>query len=241
MTDEHMSFVATVFAHIYELGSGKAYFLQGEGGTGKSYVFQILLANVHDKGDIALAVASSGLAALLLMGGTTAHSRFKVPVTNLNDKLNDMSLCHSPKQSSLAKVIRDTKLIVWYEVSMIDKHALDAVDRSFRDIMDNPTALFGGKVVVFSGDFKQILPTNSRGTPFASLEASFRRNSIWNEVKTVKLTKSMRLRGGSDDESIEEWAKTLVDIGNGTYPEQNIYGSPMIRLPDAMTKNWEID
>ncbi|RLO12636.1 hypothetical protein DYB28_012722, partial [Aphanomyces astaci] len=60
MTDEHRSFVATVLAQIYEHASGKAYFLQGEGGSGKSYVSQILLAKVRDKGDIALAVASSG-------------------------------------------------------------------------------------------------------------------------------------------------------------------------------------
>ncbi|ETV75935.1 hypothetical protein H257_09895 [Aphanomyces astaci] len=196
MTDEHRSFVATVLAQIYEHASGNAYFLQGEGCSGKSYVSQILLAKVRDKGDIALVVASSGLAALLLMGGTTAHSRFKIPVTTLNDK----SLCHIPKQSSLAKIIRDTKLIVWDEVSMIHKHALEAVDCSIRDIRDNPTALFGGK-----------------------------------------LTKNMRLRGGSDDASIEEWAKTLADIGNGTYPEQEIYGSPMIRLPDAIARNWETD
>ncbi|ETV79835.1 hypothetical protein H257_07051 [Aphanomyces astaci] len=198
MTDEHRSFVATVLAQTYDHASGKAYFLQGEGGSGKSYVSQILLAKVRDKGDIALAVASFGLVALLLMGGTTAHSRFKIPVTNLNDK----SLCHIPKQSSLAKIIRDTKLI--------------AVDRSLRDIMDNPTALFGDKVVVFSGDFKPILPIILRGTPSATVEASFRRSSIWNDVKIVKLAKNMRLRGGSDDGSIEEWAKTLVDIGNGT-------------------------
>ncbi|KAF0742356.1 hypothetical protein AaE_008621 [Aphanomyces astaci] len=99
----------------------------------KSYVSQILLAKVCDKGDIALAVALSGLAALLLMGDTTAHSQFKI---------NDKSLCHIPKQSSLTKIIRDTKLIVWDEVSMIHKHALEAVDRSLREIMDNPTALF---------------------------------------------------------------------------------------------------
>ncbi|ETV87170.1 hypothetical protein H257_02145 [Aphanomyces astaci] len=74
MTDEHRSFVTTVLAQIYDHASGKAYFLQCEGGSGKSYVSQIMLAKVRDKGDIALAVASSGLAALLLMGGTTAHS-----------------------------------------------------------------------------------------------------------------------------------------------------------------------
>ncbi|KAF0706862.1 hypothetical protein AaE_013911, partial [Aphanomyces astaci] len=178
MTDEHRSFVATVLAQIYDHASGKAYFLQGEGGSGKSYVSWSAVGKT-----------------LLLMGCTTAHSRFKIPVTNLNEK----SLCHIPKQSSLAKIIRDTKLIVWDEVSMIHKHALEAVDRSLRDIMDNPTALLGGKVVVFSGDFKQILPIIPRGTPLATVEASFRRSSIWNDEKIVKLTKNMRLRGGSDD------------------------------------------
>ncbi|KAF0702191.1 hypothetical protein AaE_016068 [Aphanomyces astaci] len=51
----------------------------------------------------------------------------------------------------------------------------------------------------------------------------------------------MGLRGGSDDASIEEWAKTLVDIGNGTYSEQDIYGSSMICLSDAIVRNWETD
>jgi hypothetical protein len=34
---------------------------------------------------IALAVASSGIAALLLEGGWTVHSRFKIPVNGIND------------------------------------------------------------------------------------------------------------------------------------------------------------
>ncbi|KAF0706463.1 hypothetical protein AaE_014096 [Aphanomyces astaci] len=124
---------------------------------------------------------------------------------------------------------------------MIHKHALEAVDRSLHDIMDNPTSLFDGKVVIFSGDFKKILPIIPRDTPSATVAASFRRSSIWNDVKIVKLTKNMRLRRGSDDASIEEWAKTLVDIGNETYPDQDIYGFPMIRLPDAIAMNWETD
>src|SRR6266508_5322460 len=44
---------------------------------------------------IALAVASSGIAALLFRGGRTAHSRFKIPITaidgNATCNINDLS------------------------------------------------------------------------------------------------------------------------------------------------------
>lgn len=56
-----------------------AFFIRGPGGTGKTFLYQMLLASVRSQHKVALAVASSGVAALLLDGGTTGHSRFKVP------------------------------------------------------------------------------------------------------------------------------------------------------------------
>lgn len=56
-----------------------AFFICGPGGTGKAFLYQMLLASVRSQQNVALAVASSGVAALLLDGGTTGHSRFKVP------------------------------------------------------------------------------------------------------------------------------------------------------------------
>jgi type IV secretory pathway VirB4 component len=61
------------------------FFIGGLSGTGKTYLYNLLLANVRREGDIALAVASSGIAALLLEGGRTAHSRLKIPIANLNE------------------------------------------------------------------------------------------------------------------------------------------------------------
>ena len=55
-----------------------AFFISGPGGTGKTTVYKILLASVRFQNRVALAVASSGAAALFLDGGTTWHSRFKV-------------------------------------------------------------------------------------------------------------------------------------------------------------------
>lgn len=67
---------------------GRAFFLDGPGGTGKTFVYGALLASVRAAGNIALGVASSGIAALLMEGGTTAHFRFKLPIP-----VNQDSLC----------------------------------------------------------------------------------------------------------------------------------------------------
>jgi type II secretory ATPase GspE/PulE/Tfp pilus assembly ATPase PilB-like protein len=50
------------------------FFVNGPGGTGKTFLYNTLLSTVRSSGDIAVAVASSGIAALLMKGGRTAHS-----------------------------------------------------------------------------------------------------------------------------------------------------------------------
>ncbi|XP_030939745.1 uncharacterized protein LOC115964607 [Quercus lobata] len=54
--------------------SGGMFFVYGHGGTGKTYLYRTILVAVRSKGKIALAVASSGIVALLLPGGWIAHS-----------------------------------------------------------------------------------------------------------------------------------------------------------------------
>ena len=62
----------------------RLFFLDGPGGTGKTFLYSILLAHVRARDGLALAVASSGLASLLMAGGTTSHYRFKIPI-NLDE------------------------------------------------------------------------------------------------------------------------------------------------------------
>lgn len=65
---------------IQQIGSGRGgiYFLDAPGGTGKTFLLNLILATVRSKSEIALAVASSGIAATLFSGGRTAHSTFKL-------------------------------------------------------------------------------------------------------------------------------------------------------------------
>ena len=47
-----------------------------------------------------------------------------------------------------------TKMIVLDEASMLDRYQMEALDRTFHDILDSEQP-FGGKTLVLSGDFRQ--------------------------------------------------------------------------------------
>ena len=89
---------------------GMFLFLDAPGGTGKTFLINLLLANVREKKEIALAVASSCIAATLLTGEKTAHSAFKLP---LNLASTEIPKCNISRNSGKAKVLCDCKLIVW--------------------------------------------------------------------------------------------------------------------------------
>jgi hypothetical protein len=68
--------------------ASKIFFIDGPGGSGKTYLYNTILGTVRNLGKIALAVASSGIAAMLLLGGRTAHSRFKINFDKSNCACN---------------------------------------------------------------------------------------------------------------------------------------------------------
>jgi ATP-dependent DNA helicase PIF1 len=64
---------------------GGVFFLHGYGGTGKTFMWRTLSSALRSQKKIVLTVASSGIASLLLPGGRTAHSKFKILVPTLNN------------------------------------------------------------------------------------------------------------------------------------------------------------
>lgn len=79
----------------------------------------MLLATVRSQNNIALALASSGIAATLLDGGRTAHSALKLP---LNMQINENPTCNISKNSGMGRVLQQCKLIVWDECTMAHKN-----------------------------------------------------------------------------------------------------------------------
>lgn len=89
--------------NIYELiinafraGRQELVFVYGHGGTGKTFLWKTIISALRCEGKIVLAVASSGIASLLLPSGRTAHSRFKIPL-----ELTDESLCKIKKNTQI--------------------------------------------------------------------------------------------------------------------------------------------
>ncbi|KAF1869548.1 hypothetical protein Lal_00017123 [Lupinus albus] len=63
--------------------------------------------------------------------------------------------------TELAGLLKQTKLIIWDEAPMSHKFFFDALDKSLGDITSTTTddsITFGEKILVFDGDFRQILP-----------------------------------------------------------------------------------
>jgi len=142
---------------------GKLFFVYGNGGTGKTFVWTTLLSRLRGQGKIVLTVASSGIASLLLPGGKTAHSRFKIPID-----LHDESTCNITQQMKVAELVHKADLIIWDEAPMMHRRAFEAVDHTLHDLMQLDDAkatekIFGGKTMVLGGDFRQILPVVPKG------------------------------------------------------------------------------
>ena len=144
----------------------------------------LILASVRNEGEIALAIASSGIAATLLAGGRTAHSTFRLP---LNLAVNESPVCNVGKNSKEAGLLKQAKIIMIDECSMLHKRAVEAIDRLLKDLKDNNN-LFGGVTVVLAGDFRQCLPVISGGNSADQLNACLKSSHLWTHVKVLSLT-----------------------------------------------------
>ena len=94
------------------------------------------------------------------------------------------------KQNGTAKLLREASLIICDEAPMAKRFAIEMVDRNLRDIMDS-TEIFGGKVIVFGGDFLQVLSIVPHGTRAKTINASFAKLYLWSKMKILKLTRNM--------------------------------------------------
>ncbi|XP_074375138.1 uncharacterized protein LOC141716868 [Apium graveolens] len=158
--------------------NGGLYFVYGHGGTGKTYLWSTIISKLRREGKIVLHVASSGLASLLVEGGRTVHSRFKIPID-----IDEFSCCNIKKNTHFAELICKTNIVVWDEAPMNHRYVFEAVDRTFRDILSkrNPNAAslpFGGMTMLLGGDFRQTLPVVPKMGREATVNASVTKSHL---------------------------------------------------------------
>jgi hypothetical protein len=167
---------------------------------------------LRSRGHIVLAVASSGVASLLLPGGRTAHSRFRIPLD-----LHEESRCAIARGTNLAELLCRASLIIWDEAPMAHRHCFD--DRTLRDILSvddvrNSDIPFGGKPILLGGDFRQVLPVVKGADRSEIIGASLLSSHLW-----THFTVNMRLVSPDTPDqirsSVATFARLVLDVGEG--------------------------
>ncbi|UYV84546.1 hypothetical protein LAZ67_X002584 [Cordylochernes scorpioides] len=217
LTPDQKSIVDTIVDSLNV--NSRCFFIDGPGGTGKTYLYNTLIHCVRAVGKIVIPLASTGIAATLLSGGQTVHSRFKLPIPLLENSVAAISA-----NSSEAELIRRSSLIIWDEAPMAHYRALEIVDRLLKDIMHCDLA-FGGKVVVLGGDFRQVLPVVPRASRAEIVAACIKQSKLWPLFVILRLTQNMR--AGIDAQSFSQW---LLKVGDGDLPTDQ---QGLISLPES--------
>nr|KYP34713.1 hypothetical protein KK1_044314 [Cajanus cajan] len=118
--------------------------------------------------------------------------------------VNEDSTCNIKQRSLLANLISKAKLIIWDKAPMTHQHCFEAINRTFRDILrfrnsENSNIPFGGKVVVFGQDFRQIILVIPKGTRKEVFNVMINSSYLWDFCEVPTLITNMRV----GDEKVE--------------------------------------
>ncbi|XP_074267147.1 uncharacterized protein LOC141590454 [Silene latifolia] len=183
------------------------------------------------------------LFATLLLSGTLSMPSLELTDEELkNYALIDIEASLQLNGSSLARFegmpLPDTSSTTHHANTMVmdelsyDKESLQAEHASQLSSMTdeagddprNATLPFGGKVVVFGGDFRQTLPVVSKGSRADVVHASLCSSYLWSSCKVLTLTKNMRLQAVSEDTNVDEirkFSEWITKIGDGLVGDPN--------------------
>ena len=200
--------IQSVNRNLNEDGKPRIFFVDGPGGTGKSYLFNFLSKHFQNLHKTVIMCAWSGVAATLLVGGKTVHSTFKIPLNANNESTSLMN-----RNSDAANSLISCSLFVIDEVSMMDIDSLCIIDSLLRELTGSDIP-FGGKTVVFGGDFRQTLPIVVRGSEGDIVARCVLSSELWSLCKHYHLRQNMRA------ENDLEFASFILSIGDDTCPRK---------------------
>ncbi|KAF1870925.1 hypothetical protein Lal_00030237 [Lupinus albus] len=97
----------------------------------------------------------------------------------------------------------------------------------------NDSVQFGGKVVVFGGDFRQILQVVPKGCRSDIVHATINASYLWHQCTVLTLTKNTRLQNHDNASDIKEFFDWILKMGNGKLSEPND-GCGEIEIPEEL-------
>ena len=153
--------------------------------------------------------ATTGIAAIILPGGLTAHSTYGIPANV--DPLDPPSVKFHTERG---RRLRESFVHITDEVGMMSKVVLNAIHYTLNSMLLaalRNKAFFGNKLIIISGDLKQIMPIVKGGKPQDSAEDSILFSPFFRLFKILHLTENMRVGPGE-----AEFCEWLRKIGEGT-------------------------
>lgn len=115
-------------------------FLDGKAGRGKTFLVECLTWRLRSRQEIVLITGTTALSVIGYDRGRTAHSAFGIPVKEINGEFS----CRVRPDSGQAKLICAAKLIIWDELPMANRAAVEAVDILSQQLKENQRSLGGG-------------------------------------------------------------------------------------------------
>ena len=150
-------------------------FLDGPVGTGKTVLLNVIASKLRSQNKIVLCVASTGIAALNYEGGVTAHSLFQLPLSTDKNQIWGVT-----NGSQRAQLIRNADLIIFDEAPMMHCSLIEILDKGLQDLLQN-SEIFGGKLILFAGDVRQIPPIIPGGFENDVVNASLKKSKFWSK------------------------------------------------------------
>lgn len=105
--------------------------------------------------------------------------------------------CNISRNSAMAKVLQQCSIILLDECTMTNKKSLEAIHRTLQDLRQNQQ-IFGGALILLSGDFRQTLPVIPRSTPADEINACLKSSFLWRNVQKLTLNINMRVQLHND-------------------------------------------
>lgn len=210
---------AVRFPHIAQ----RQFFLDGPGGTGKTFVYNTIISHMLGRGETVLTVASTGIASTLLTNGRTYHSQFKLfpPITEATSSRIEFS-------SLEADILKSAKLVIWDEATMTPSHALNAVDTLFKRLLNREDLPFGGMAILMGGDFRQCLPIVPHGRRAAIVQTTIKSSPLWKKFTKLRLEQNMRT--STESQIYADWLKDLGEGKLETLADAS-FGPDIIEIP----------
>ena len=193
-------------AIVADVGDGaqSSHFVDGPGGSGETSLYNVPISEIRGKGIAAASVASSGIEDLLLSGGRTAHSEFKLPIRVARNRLASFRRgrwMQSPSTDwrRLSGMERQWRIDTSRN-ALVDRYAIFV-------LTTDHSAAFRWRSVGISG---QIPPVARHGRRAHVAAASLKRSPLRRQMQTRALSRNTRMSEGEGD-----FAMYLVRAGGG--------------------------